>query len=183
VAYLVVHRPDRVRRRNPDDPPLVRVVEFGGDRAALAGALPRLLAHYGAGRLTLHVQGYDALLRGLLTAGGAAGEAAPASGTLRVLNFPQLLERCRPYLAERIGASAAGALEFSADGPPGGAGGGFTIRSGGDAVRLPDLASLAVYLFGAPDLTDVTAQGSADLAATLAQALPLPALWYGLNYV
>jgi predicted N-acetyltransferase YhbS len=183
VAYLVVHQPDKVRQRQPGDPPLVRVVEFGGERAAVAGALPRLLAHYGAGRLTLHVQGPDSVMRGLLTAGGAEGEAAPAAGTLRVLNFPQLLERCRPYLAERIGATAAGALEFSADRPPGSAGGGFTIRSGGDAVRLPDLASLAVYLFGAPDLTDVAAQGSADLAATLAQALPLPALWYGLKYV
>ena len=115
----------------------------------MAGALPRLLAHYGAGRLTLHVQGPDLVLRGLLTA-GVEGEALPAAGTLRVLNFLQLLERCRPYLAERIGATAAGALEFSVDGPPGAPHGGFTIRSGGDAVRLPDLASLAVYLFGAP---------------------------------
>ena len=185
LAYLIVHQPDRVRRWRPDEPAQVRVVEFAGERTLVAAALPRLLAHYGAGSLTLHVQGSDPALRALLTAGGLSGAPDSASGTLRVINFPQLMDRCRPYLAERIGAAAAGGLVFEADAPPGSAGGGFTVRRGAESVRLPDLAALAVYLFGAPETTAAPAapEGSVDLAATLAQALPLPALWYGINYV
>jgi predicted N-acetyltransferase YhbS len=183
LAYLIVHQPDKVRRRHPDEPAQVRVVEFAGERTLVAAALPRLLAHYGAGALTVHVQGSDPALRALLTAGGLSGEPDSASGTLRVINFPQLMERCRPYLAERIGADVAAGLVFEADAPPGSAGGGFTVRRGAESVRLADLASLAVYLFGSPELTSVAPEGSPDLAATLAQALPLPALWYGINYV
>jgi GNAT superfamily N-acetyltransferase len=185
LAYLIVHQPDKVRRR-PDDLLPVRVVEHAGERALVAAALPRLLAHYGAGRLTVHVQGSDPALKALLTAGGLEGTPAAASGTLRVINFRQLMERCRPYLAERVGAGVAEALVFEAGAPPGGAGGGFTIRRGAETVRLPDLASLAVYLFGTPEAPGAareTPEGSPDLVATLAMALPLPALWYGINYV
>jgi hypothetical protein len=161
----------------------VRVVEFAGERTLVAAALPRLLAHYGAGSLTVHVQGSDPVLRALLTAGGLSGAPDSASGTLRVINFPQLMDRCRPYLAERVGADVTAGLVFEADAPPGSAGGGFTVRRGAEAVRLPDLATLAVYLFGTPEATAAAPEGSADLAATLAQALPLPTLWYGINYV
>ncbi|MGH2371787.1 MAG: GNAT family N-acetyltransferase, partial [Chloroflexota bacterium] len=74
VGYLVVHQPGKVRRRNPDDPATVRVVEYAGDRNAIAAAIPRLLDHYGAGRASIHVQGADAALRALLTtAGGVEG--------------------------------------------------------------------------------------------------------------
>jgi predicted N-acetyltransferase YhbS len=185
LAYLIVHQPDKVRRR-PEDPLPLRVVELAGERALVAAALPRLLAHYGAERLTVHVQGSDPALKALLTAGGLEGTPAAASGTLRVINFRQLMERCRPYLAERVGAGVAEALDFEAGAPPGGAGGGFTIRRGAEAVRLPDLATLAVYLFGTPEAPGAareTPEGSPDLVATLAMALPLPALWYGINYV
>jgi predicted N-acetyltransferase YhbS len=185
LAYLVVHQPHRARPR-PDGTRVVRVVEFAGERPALAGALPALLEHYGVGSLSIHVQGGDTALRTLLSEGtGREGTVAPASGTLRVINFPQLMERCRPLLAERLGAVAA-ELTFEADAPAGSAEGGFTIRTRSDpsaSLRLPDLGSLATYLFGSPQPQAGQAQGSPHLAATLAPALPLPALWYGINYV
>jgi predicted N-acetyltransferase YhbS len=182
LAYLIVHSPDRIRRRGPDEPRLVRVVEYAGERGAVAAALPRLLAHYGAGRLTLHVQGGDVALPALLAGAGLTLAPAAASGTLRVINFPQLMERCRPLLAERIGAGAGG-LIFEADAQPGSADGGFTVRRGEEHLHLPDLGSLAVYLFGQPGEAGVSPAGSATLAAELSRALPLPALWYGISYV
>ncbi len=188
LAYLVVHQPDKVHRRGPDVPTTVRVVEFAGERTAVVAALPRLLEHYGTERLTVHVQGTDLALHALLAGGPIAGQAglvlkpATASGTLRVINFPQLMDRCRPLLAERIGTKAARDLTFEADAPPGSAEGGFTIRRGDDRLRLPDLATLAVYLFGTPGPV-VPPPAPAPLAELLAPALPLPALWYGVNYV
>jgi predicted N-acetyltransferase YhbS len=184
AAYLIVHDPAKARRRNPDDPTVTRVVEFAGQRAAIASAIPRLLDHYRTDRLTLHVQGWDPLLGTvLLLSTGVEGTPSHSSGTLRVINFPQLMERCRPLLAERIGGAAAGSLAFEAEAPPGSASGGFTIRRGSDAVRLPDLAALAQFVFGTHTPPETTPEGSSDLLALLSRALPLPALWYGISYV
>ncbi|MDQ3702078.1 MAG: GNAT family N-acetyltransferase, partial [Chloroflexota bacterium] len=141
LAYIVVHQPDKVRQRGPDAPTTLRVVEFAGERTAVVAALPRLLEHYGTDRLTIHVQGTDPALHAYLAGGvtpgkpasGASGltpQPASASGTLRVINFPQLMERCRPLLAERLGTKGAAELAFEADAGPGSAEGGFTIRRG-----------------------------------------------------
>lgn len=205
LAYFVVHQPDKVRRRGPDAPTTLRVVEFAGERTAVVAALPRLLEHYGTDRLTIHVQGTDPALHAYLAGGPAPGgsasgnagltlQPASASGTLRVINFPQLMERCRPLLAERLGTKGAAWLVFEADAAPGSAAGGFTIRRGEERLRLPDLGTLATYVFGtaeghAPGVEPAAPPAGAphtagaSLAADLSQALPLPTLWYGINYV
>lgn len=187
AAYLIVHQPSKVRRRTPDAPTVARIVEYAGQRAAVAHALPALLDHYGTDRVTLHVAGAPAVFRKVLQTGtGQLGETAGASGTLRVINFPQLMERCRPLLAERIGYAAARDLSFHADSSPGSPEGGFTIRRGREEVRIADLASLALFLFGSPNpVTDPDSAPSGDsaLLSLMEQALPLPALWYGISYV
>jgi len=182
LAYLIVN-PPAAMRRHADAPAVVRVAEHGGDRAAVAAALPLLLERSGAERLTLHVQRDDLALRVRLSNAGVDGTPSPTWGTLRVINFLQLMERCRPLLAARIGTAIARELRFEADERPGSALGGFTIYRGSDSVRIPDLATLATYLFGTVDGPPVEPEGSAQLAADLASAFPLPALWYGITYV
>jgi predicted N-acetyltransferase YhbS len=182
IAYLIVNPPSAMRR-STEDPSIIRVAEFAGDRTAITVALPRLIDHYGAERLTIHVQGTDTILRTHLSRADIVGTPSPTWGTLRVINFPRLMERCRPLLAERIGAVATQDVRFEADERPGSAHGGFTIRRGSEAVRIPDLGTLAHYLFGMPDGASIEPEGSPRLAAELAEALPLPSLWYGISYV
>ncbi len=190
AAYLIVHQPHKVRRRHPDDPLVARIVEFAGDRAALLAATPLLLEHYGAGRVALHVQGHDVALRALLIdppsrqprRPGITATPAGTSGTLRVINFVQLMERCRPLLAERIGWTAYD-LRFAGDERPGSALGGFTISLGSELLRIPDLATLDQWLFGSPRPREAEPAGSAQVARLLERALPLPSLWYGISYV
>ena len=180
VAYLIVHRP----AERPADRAPLRVAEFAGQRAAVAAALPRLLERYGTEQLTLHVQGSDPVFAGVLRlATGVEGTPTSASGTLRVINVRQLMERCRPLLAERLGAAAARDLAFEADERPGSPLGGFTIRRGPEALRLPDLGALAQFLFGSRAPLAAQPDGSPALAALLSRALPLPSLWYGISYV
>jgi hypothetical protein len=183
VAYLIVHQPDKLRSRRPEDPRQVRVVEFAGDRAAVVAALPKLLERYDAGRATIHVQGTDPALAARLHSTGLQGKHSGASGTTRVINFPQLMDHCRPLLVERLGADTASALAFEADERPGSASGAFHIRLGAELLTIPDLATLGLYLFGAPDRSRVVPEGSARLGELLGPALPLPSLWYGINYV
>jgi len=187
VAYLVVHRPDKARGRKPGEPVVVRVVEFAGQRAPVQAALPELLRHCGAARINIHVQGSDPVLGQVLRmASDTQGTSSGSSGTIRILNFVQLMERCRPLLVERIGLERAASLTFHADAAPGAATGGFTIRRGQAEVRIRNLSALALFLFGShKPVTDLDTEPDGDgaLMADLRDALPLPSLWYGLSYV
>jgi len=77
----------------------------------------------------------------------------------------------------------AAALQFEADEQPGSAAGRFTIRSGRRQLRLPDLGTLATFLFADPQGLSPELPEAARLCALLAPALPLPTLWYGISYV
>ena len=185
VAYVIVHQPSKARRRE-GDPTYTRVVELAGQRAAILASLPELRRHYDTEQIRIHAQGSDPVLaRVLRLTTGVEGSESGFSGTLRVINFPQLMERCRPLLAERIGHAGARELAFEADKPPGSADGGFTIRRGTETVRVNDLGSLAVFVFGArkPAETDTSPTGDEALLRDLRAALPLPVPWYGISYV
>ena len=181
VAYIIVQPPRAGRQAT--DVPSVRVVEYAGDRAAVAGALPDLARHYQALQVNLHVQGWDRAMRAHLLNAGSQATPSPTWGTLRVLNFPQFMERCRPLLAERLGTAVAAELQFAADEQPGSVAGGFTIRLGSEQLRLPDLGALATFLFADPQGVAPESPESAELRALLQPALPLPTLWYGISYV
>ena len=185
VAYLIVHEPGKTRRRD-GDPTFTRVVELAGQRAAILAALPELRRHYGTEQVRVHAQGSDPVLaRVLRLTTGVEGIESGFSGTLRVINFPQLMERCRPLLAERIGEEATHGMRFEAENAPGSAEGGFTITRGDATVRVSDLGSLACFLFGArkPGEGDSAPTGDAGLLEDLRAALPLPVPWYGISYV
>lgn len=185
VAYVIVHQPAKTRRRE-GEPTFTRVVEIAGQRAAILASLPEMRRHYGTEQIRVHAQGSDPVFaRVLRLTTGLPGLESGFSGTLRVINFPQLMERCRPLLAERIGHTATRELEFAADEPPGSAGGGFTIRRGAEAIRIKDLGSLATFLFGArkPAESDQPPTGNGALINDLRAALPLPVPWYGISYV
>ena len=173
VAYLLLQHP---RPGAAADDPRV-VAEFAGDRAALVCALGQLAAERDIA-LRVHVLRADTVLASVL--GGAALPAAPApfSGTLLVINFVQFMERMRPLLAERLGAETARQLTFHA------AADRFTIAMGAERITLNGRGDLALYLFGSHEEDEsVEPTGSTTLTAQLEQALPFPALWYGLSYV
>jgi hypothetical protein len=194
VAYLVVHRPDRLRKRPADAARLLRPVEVGGDREAVAGAIPALLDQYDAATAEVHVVASDARLRSRLDAVGATWRPVATSGTLRVIDFPGLMERMRPLIAARCGIAETSGLIFEADERPGSARGGFTVRYAGKQsarVRIATHGDLGPWLFGTVSETQGVvsattaprATGDKDLLAVVSQALPLPTLWYGVNYV
>ena len=185
VAYVIVHQPGKTRRRE-GDPTFTRVVEFAGVRASVIASLPMLRRHYATEQVRIHAQGSDPVLaRVLRLTTGVAGVESGFSGTLRVISFAQLMERCAPLLTERIGYEAVREMGFEADAPPGSAEGGFTIRRGSEAVRIADLGSLACFLFGSrkPVEGDTPPTGDTALLSDLRAALPLPVPWYGISYV
>ena len=173
VAYLLIQKPRPGAAEN--DPRVV--AEFAGDRTALACALGQLASERNIA-LRVHVLRADTVLASLLGGAALPADPAPFSGTLLVINFVQLMERLRPLLAERLGAETARQLTFHA------ATDHFTIAKGEESITLSGRGDLALYLFGSPNDDEAIAPaGSPALAAQLEQALPFPALWYGISYV
>lgn len=145
-----------------------RILEYAGTPMALAAALEPVRARYGAERIHLHLPGTHIGLCMLLAKAGADVAPSPTVGTLVLIHTAQLVDRLRVLFAERAGQSAAAAFEVSqtADG--------FAFRMGDHSHRVTRTEA-AQLVFGHP--------GASPPAGPLSECLPVPALWYGLNYV
>lgn len=181
VAYAVVYKTAKGVE------PLV--VEKAGWQAALLGALKAIMGVAGVKRLSLHVPEYDVTMLETLRLGGMSGDPVPASGTVVVLRFESLMEKLGVRLLERLGEEEA--LRFEEEGPPLGAENRFLIACGDDSVRIEGRGNLAEFLFGLPGGKGLRRSGYGPLAkaegparpGALGEVFPVPALWYGLNYV
>ena len=89
-----------------------------------------------------------------------------------MLNAPQLVDRVRPLLREYLGAEA----DTLAVGE---AGAGFRAQAGAATHDMPNRGCLAHFLFGTREARPTSAPSTGPLA----EAFPLPTLWYGVNYV
>ena len=184
LAYAIAPR-ERTDAPADKPAPTPLLAEVSGDRRAIVAALPLLLRRYErASGLRLHVSRHDAPLRDLLTRAGVPSEPAAAEGTVRLVNFPQMMERLRPLWTEALGRTQAARLSFAEEGDDcvflyerDDARGAGALRLGvGDAARL---------VFGTADRKDESLLEGADpeLAEALRAVLPVPALWYGLSFV
>jgi hypothetical protein len=155
------------------------IAEVGGDRRAVLAALPQLFSRQdGVARFHLHVPRHDTLLQGLLTQAEIASTPAAAEGTVRLINFPQLMERLNPLLRETLGRRTASALSFAEEEDT------CIFRFHGESLRT-GRADATRLLFGTPDGNESSLYAgiSDGLAGALRAVLPFPALWYGLSFV
>ncbi len=160
-AYVVCYK--------PADDTEVFVMEHAGDDTAVAAALWNVAGHFDAQSAAIHVQGTEPGLRELLVNAGARAEPMHSSGTLLLLNAPQLIERLRPWFETRIGMEAARDLRVAEDG------GQYTFALGDERLVVSGKAEAAEVIFGNHD--------RAKPPGVLGRAFPAPGLWYGLNYV
>ena len=156
----------------------VRVLDYGGERAALVGALGKFVRAQKLKRLSLQVMGYDAVLRELLEARDLAGDQVNVPGTTMVIRFAALMEKMRPYFAERAGEKAANGLVFKEVEDE------FRVYFGGDCVVADSRGAAAQLIFGALNRAeDAMLQAGGKAGEALRECLPIPGLCYGVNYV
>ena len=124
--------------------------------------------------------------------------AAPADGTVLVLDFESLMGKLRARFLEKAGEAAARELSFSEEGPPLGPDNRFRVACGPDVLRIEGRGALAEFVFGTPGCSaageaaqagDDGKSGPSESCLRLwgaswpfRAALPAPALWYGINY-
>lgn len=167
-AYVIVQR--------PRDSKKVFIAEFAGDRHTLLAALPQIAQRYGAEQVQWQVLRHDTLFRSLCEAAGLSGTPVNTPGTVKLINFSQLMERLRPYWEERLGRVEA--AKFSAWQREEQYGFRF-----GEAEFVTDRDTATRLLFGTVDGAEKEAIAQSALADVLKAVFPLPCLWYGINYV
>lgn len=180
AGYLVVNE-----QRAPEKPALL--AEFAGDRADVAAALPVVLGRMGIGRAEVHVAAADAAGLRAFGAGAVEARPGPTAGTFLPLRMAPLLEKLRPRIAESGGMALARRLRFSESGRgpglPEGRADRLRIARGTESVEILGRAELVRLLFGAADPAPLATEGDAALLDALRPAFPLPAPWYGLDFV
>lgn len=168
-GYAVVHGPKPQSSAN--------LAEFAGDRHAILAALPHILHRYELTELHFHVMRHDALFRTLCEQSGLQVTPHAASGTVTLINFPQLMERLRPGFVEILGTETAAKLRFWEEGEQ------FGFGLGQDTL-LSNRDDTTRLLFGTPEgMPAELADQPGALGEALRAILPLPTLWYGINYV
>ncbi len=180
-TYLI-HRGDQpvafgvMQQARERDAGQVYLLDYAGERSAIVGALGKFIEKLN--RLSLHVKGFDTVLRGLLEARGLAGEPANLPGTAMIIHFEQLLEKMRPYFVERVGEHAAHGLVFREDGDE------YHIYYGGDRVVAESRGAAAQLIFGTLEETENAMLDAGGRAGGVLRAcLPIPGVWYGVNHL
>lgn len=164
-------------RREPESRS-ASLAEFAGDREALAGALGKIVRAHELEQLGIHVLGNDAVMREQLEGRGLTARPANASGTVMIINFRQLMERVRPHFEERLGTKAAEGFVFLEKGEK------MVFALGCDQVVAEDRGQAVQLIFGTLDGAEEPLLKAGDAAGeALRCVFPLPALWYGVNYV
>jgi predicted N-acetyltransferase YhbS len=156
----------------------VAVLDFAGERSALVGVLGKLIAEQNLNRLSIHAKGFDSVLQDLLAVRGLTGVKANVPGTTMIIHFEKLLEKMRPYFVERVGETAANGLVFREVDDE------YHVYYGGDRVVAENRGAAAQLIFGTLDGVEEEMLKLGGQAGDILRAcLPIPGLWYGVNYV
>ncbi len=156
----------------------VRVLDYAGERSALVGALGKFIREQNLKRMSVHVMGCDTVLQDLLKMRGLAGDPTNLPGTTMVIHFVQLMEKMRPHFVERLGETAANGLVFKEVDDE------YHIYYGGDRVVADSRGAVAQLIFGTLHGAEEEMLNAGGKAGEVLRAcLPIPGLWYGVNYV
>jgi len=156
----------------------VSVLDYAGERSVLVGALGKLIGEQNLNQLSIHSKGFDTVLQDLLKARGLTGKKVDGPGTKMIIHFEQFMEKMRPYFVECVGETAANGLVFREMDDE------YHVYYGGDRVVAESRGAVAELIFGTWDgvENDMLDRGG-QAGEVLRACLPIPRLWYGVNYV
>jgi len=173
LAYAVVGLHGRGARRRG------AVIDYAGSRMALTAGLAQIAQRRNFRSLALPAAGWDRELLWMMRSMGRRGRWSPVGGTHLILNPARLVRRIQPYIASRIGASAAARLRFRPR-----SGGRYEFALGAQRHRYSSLAALTVLIMGGrPGQSSQWLPRSGTLRQALQRIFPLPFPIVGLNWM
>jgi len=156
------------------------VIEYAGVRKAILDSISSLFAKYDLQELNLFVPLHDAELIYLLDEKEIEFTCSHSPlGTVKIVNFPRLMEKLHPYLEGRLNKNEMGLLQFEQkNGSPRGEDE-FTIRFGKEELVIKEIEHL---VFGTSEKEKPEIKGE-RLSNIIGRSFPIPLVWPGLNYV
>jgi len=100
-------------------------------------------------------------------------------GTVKIVNFPRLMEKLRPYIEGRLNKDEIGSLQFEQKNGSPRREDQFTIRFGEEKLVTNEIEHL---VFGAYEGEKPKAKGE-KLSKIIKLLFPIPLVWHGLNHV
>ncbi|MCM8760469.1 MAG: GNAT family N-acetyltransferase [Candidatus Omnitrophica bacterium] len=152
------------------------VKEYGGDRQSLIGAIPILFEKYQLDALTFPIPFEDREFAGLIQDRGVHSSVTPINApcTVRVLNFSRFMERARPYFREKLGDIAED-LKFEEKGEE------YKISLGKEDFIIKGRRAMTWTILSRPGGYEITGEGR--VIEAIRNVLPIPFLWYGINFI
>ena len=152
------------------------MLDWFGDRAALLAALGRIASDAQLAKLSwLFTSDERQILDGLRVAGFTIDAVRTHTWTLKVLDFPGLLQRVQPHLRRVLGNEASRITATES---------GWCVRRQATDYVTPDEQMAARILFSRPeDYAARWAEVPDDVRELFGRVFPLPLRHYGLNYI
>jgi hypothetical protein len=173
VAFAVMQQ-----TRKGDGPVLHRLLDYAGERSAIMGVLGKFVQEQDLKEVSIHVMGCDTVLKDLLESRGLTGIQSALPGTTMVIHFEQLLKKMRPYFIERVGEDAVNGLVFKEVGDE------YHVYYGGDRVVAESRGAVVQLIFGTwAGAEEAMLDAGGRAGEVLRVCLPIPGVWYGVNYV
>lgn len=149
-----------------------RILEYAGDRKALAGVLREIVRRFGLSNLEMTLPGNDRPFLARLQTAGGAWEARTMPGSLNLLDPIGLWQDVLPRLAGRLGEATARRLVVKI-----GEDGAFGIALGQEAMVLQDRERLLTLFFGHGTAPWPDRSLPQNLLRVLSVCFPLPLPW------
>jgi len=173
LGYLAVQIPEE----KEDKERISNVAEYSGIRRAILGAVKPIFDRYDIQELSFNIPFHDAEFIYALKEKGFKSRIENIPGTLKIINFPRLMDRFRPYIEERLDKKTSDLIRFNQEKDR------FTIGFGREEFNT-DARGLAQIVFGASgEEKKKIMPGKGKITKILADIFPLPSIWPGLNCV
>jgi len=173
VGYLVVQESKKKEGREPGHG---FISEYVGDRRAIFSAIGFLFDMYDFNDLRLWAPWYDTELIRIFEVINIEGRRQNIPGhTFKIINFPQLMGKLRPYIRERVDSETVDSISFEQKG------GTFSIKLGGEKFFV-DGSLLVPIIFGTYDNREKEMMPKeGKIAEVLETLFPIPFIWPGLD--
>jgi len=173
LGYLAVQIPGEKKGEEK----VSNVAEYSGIRRAILGAVKSIFDRYDIEELSFNIPFHDAEFIYALREKGFKSRIENIPGTMKIINFPRLMDRFHLYIEERLGKRRADLIRFNQEKDR------FTIGFGGEEFNT-DARGLAQIVFGASgEEKKKIMPGKGKITKILADIFPLPSIWPGLNCV
>ena len=173
LGYLAVQIPGEKEGKER----ISNVAEYSGIRRAILGATKPIFDRYDIEELSFNIPFHDAEFIYALKKKGFKSRIENIPGTLKIINFPRLMDRFRPYIEERLDKKTSDLIRFNQEKDR------FTIGFGKEEFNT-DARGLAQIVFGThgEKEKEITPK-KGKITKILREIFPLPSIWPGLNCV